>query len=98
MEGIAVFKGGNKNSMLTIDSVTDKHSGTYTCIAENKAGVVSYSTVLNVNGIFTANLFVYSLSNFIKILNSLTYLLRMHLRSTITKILCSLYFILIGLY
>lgn len=52
IEGIGVFKGGSKNSMLTIDSVTDKHSGVYTCVAENKAGVVSYSTVLNVNGIF----------------------------------------------
>lgn len=57
--GVSVFKGGSKNSMLTIDSVTDKHSGVYTCITENKAGVVSYSTILNVNGIlfFTYSLF-----------------------------------------
>lgn len=53
MEGVVVFKGGSKNSMLTIDSVTDRHSGTYTCIAENKAGVVTYTTVLNVNGILS---------------------------------------------
>lgn len=60
MEGIAVFKGGSKNSMLTIDSVTEGHSGVYTCIAENKAGVTSYSTEMNVNGIlFSIKVLVY---------------------------------------
>lgn len=49
--GISISKMGNKITMLAIDSVTDQHSGTYTCLAENKAGIASYSAKLNVNGI-----------------------------------------------
>lgn len=51
MDGIVVSKVGKKSIFLNIDSVTDKHSGTYTCIAENKAGAASHSAILNVNGI-----------------------------------------------
>lgn len=51
MQGVVLSIVGKKSSFLTIDSVTDKHSGKYTCIAENKAGTASYSTILNVNGI-----------------------------------------------
>lgn len=50
IDGILISKVGHRNSMITIDSVTDRHAGTYTCIAENKAGVASSSAVLNVNG------------------------------------------------
>lgn len=50
INGIGVSKVGKKNSVLTIDSVIDKHSGIYTCVAENEAGIVSYSALLNVNG------------------------------------------------
>lgn len=39
--------------MLTIDSVTDEHSGNYTCVAQNKAGTARYSADLNVNGTVT---------------------------------------------
>lgn len=53
MDGIVVSKVGKKSIFLNIDSVTDKHSGKYTCTAENKAGVASHSAVLNVNGIFS---------------------------------------------
>lgn len=50
MDGVLVSKVGKKVSTLTIDSVTDVHSGAYTCVAENKAGNTRYSTTLNVNG------------------------------------------------
>jgi hypothetical protein len=36
--------------MLTITSVEYRHSGEYTCRAENPAGVATYSTELRVNG------------------------------------------------
>lgn len=48
--GVGVSKVGNKNSVLTIESITDQHSGIYTCLVKNNAGVASYSAVLNVNG------------------------------------------------
>lgn len=51
MDGIIISKVGQKNSMLTIDAVTEQHDGTYTCFAENKAGVAKSSAQLNVNGI-----------------------------------------------
>ena len=53
---------GNQASLLTINNVGFRHSGVYTCRAENEAGVTSYSTELKVNGsvrkaleIFTCN-------------------------------------------
>ncbi|KAL3270305.1 hypothetical protein HHI36_009356 [Cryptolaemus montrouzieri] len=50
VDGVVMFRAGQKNSMLSIDSVQDYHSGTYTCIARNKAGEASYSAELFVNG------------------------------------------------
>ena len=41
---------GRQMSMLVIQSVDYQHSGTYTCRAENPAGVTTYSTDLKVNG------------------------------------------------
>ncbi|KAG5890612.1 hypothetical protein JTB14_005122 [Gonioctena quinquepunctata] len=49
IDGIMITKAGKKVSTITIDSVQDKHSGWYTCVAENKAGRVSFSTRLDVN-------------------------------------------------
>ena len=43
---------GRRSSILIIDSVGYRHSGVYTCHAANKAGSVSYSTELLVNGRF----------------------------------------------
>ena len=41
---------GTRTSMLTIQSVGYRHSGTYTCSASNKAGTRSQGVELRVNG------------------------------------------------
>ena len=41
---------GSRMSLLVITSVEYRHSGTYTCRAENSAGVDTYSAQLKVNG------------------------------------------------
>ncbi len=41
---------GTRMSLLMITSVEHRHSGTYTCRAENPAGVSTYSATLRVNG------------------------------------------------
>lgn len=48
--GVTIVKGGKKSSMLTIESVTGRHSGNYTCQAKNTAATVSQSAQLIVNG------------------------------------------------
>lgn len=48
--GIITSMIGTKTSMLSIDSVGSEHSGNYSCIAENRAGLVKYSDVLKING------------------------------------------------
>lgn len=53
MDGITVLKAGKKASTITIESVQEQHAGTYSCLAENKAGQVRYSDQLDVNGTFT---------------------------------------------
>ena len=44
---------GQQASMLVIQSVDYQHSGTYTCRAENPAGITTHSAELKVNGIVT---------------------------------------------
>ena len=44
---------GQQTSLLMISSVDYQHSGTYTCRAENPAGIATYSTNLRVNGNLT---------------------------------------------
>ncbi|XP_076544970.1 Down syndrome cell adhesion molecule 1 isoform X40 [Osmia lignaria lignaria] len=46
---ISVTKNGKKISVLSIDSVTARHAGEYTCVASNLVGSVSRSAVLAVN-------------------------------------------------
>ena len=43
---------GNQISLLTITNVDYHHSGTYTCRATNKAGSITHSSKLLVNGEF----------------------------------------------
>ena len=48
---------GQRASILSIESVGYRHSGTYTCTARNDAGTASTSAELKVNGdFFTASL------------------------------------------
>lgn len=48
--GISTTQVGPRTSLLTIRSVSDQHSGNYTCYAENKAGRFEYTVTLNVHG------------------------------------------------
>lgn len=49
--------GINKHmSAISIESVAARHAGVYTCLATNRAGNVSHSTSLTVNGTLLANL------------------------------------------
>lgn len=48
--GITTAKMGKRNSVLTIDSVTDRHVGNFTCRASNIATTVNYTAELIVNG------------------------------------------------
>lgn len=50
--GLSTTTLGTRTSMLTIQSVGYRHSGTYTCIAKNRAGSISTSAELRVNGKF----------------------------------------------
>lgn len=47
---VVITKTGRMNSLLSIDSVTAKHAGDYSCEASNQAGSTSRSAVLSVNG------------------------------------------------
>lgn len=48
--GLSTTSLGTRTSILTIQSVGYRHSGTYTCTAANAAGSRSKSTLLKVNG------------------------------------------------
>lgn len=47
---IITTKRGKRISELTIESVSAKHTGNYSCIAENRAGHVNHTAELRVNG------------------------------------------------
>lgn len=49
-DGVSISRTNQRISILSIESVRDRHSGTYTCIAENSGGSVNYTTSLWVNG------------------------------------------------
>lgn len=50
IEGVLISKNGKKASTITIDSIQENHAGAFSCVAENKAGLATYSAVLRVNG------------------------------------------------
>lgn len=49
---IIVTKINRHMSALSIESVAARHAGEYTCVATNRAGDVSHSTTLAVNGTY----------------------------------------------
>lgn len=49
--GVSTTQLGPRTSLLTISSATARHSGNYTCLAENAAGVAMFSVPLVVHGI-----------------------------------------------
>lgn len=51
--GITTAKMGKRNSVLTIDSVTDRHVGDFTCRASNSATTVNFTAKLIVDGTYT---------------------------------------------
>ena len=76
--GLTTSSLGTRTSMLTINSVGYRHSGTYTCTAKNHAGVISQTAELKVNGKKVERVEEYSwkarmISEFRQILSSLTY-------------------------
>ena len=50
MSDMTMVNVGRRSNSLTIDHVTPRHAGTYTCTVQNEAASVSSSTVLVVNG------------------------------------------------
>lgn len=48
---IVISSTSKRVSLLTIDAVNARHAGDYTCVASNKAGAVSHTSTLSVNGI-----------------------------------------------
>lgn len=54
--GITTTRINKRLSSLSIEDVQAEHSGTYTCNVTNRAGSVTYSANLVINGIFKLNL------------------------------------------
>ncbi|XP_050081285.1 cell adhesion molecule Dscam2 isoform X37 [Anopheles maculipalpis] len=48
-DGVLISRTSTRISTLSIDSVRDRHSGNYTCIAKNQAGMMEHTAVLFVN-------------------------------------------------
>lgn len=47
---ITIQSTGKRVSLMTIEAVSGRHAGEYTCTASNAAGATSYSATLAVNG------------------------------------------------
>lgn len=50
-DGIMISMRGRRISDMTIEAVRAEHSGAYTCVASNAAGLVNHTAYLHVNGI-----------------------------------------------
>ncbi|XP_043478450.1 Down syndrome cell adhesion molecule-like protein Dscam2 isoform X41 [Leptopilina heterotoma] len=46
---IIIFNNGNRQKQLTIEAVSARHAGEYTCVASNLAGSVSLTATLDIN-------------------------------------------------
>ena len=53
-QGISTTNIGSRTSILMIQNVGHRHRGNYTCLASNKAGNISHTAELRVNGRVTA--------------------------------------------
>lgn len=51
IEDIITSNLGKRGSSLAIDSVSAKHAGNFTCLAQNRAGNASFTSELIVNGL-----------------------------------------------
>lgn len=49
-DGVSISRTNQRISILSIESVQDRHSGNYSCVAENLAGSVNLTTSLWVTG------------------------------------------------
>lgn len=49
-DGVIVTKVGDRSSILAIPSVTEKHTGNYTCTASNIVASTNHTAKLNVQG------------------------------------------------
>lgn len=50
LANVFVSKIGRRVSSLTVESLTEKNVGNYSCLARNKAGESAHTASLNVNG------------------------------------------------
>jgi Down syndrome cell adhesion molecule-like protein 1 len=50
-DGVVVTKPSQKISILAIDAVKARHRGSYSCFAQNRAGISQFSAHLAVNGL-----------------------------------------------
>lgn len=49
--GINIGSFGKKTSVISIETLSEKHAGNYTCLTQNRAGFSSYFAELIVKGI-----------------------------------------------
>ena len=71
---ISTSQAGARASFLSINSVSHRHTGIYTCTATNAAGTSTYSTELKVNGKFVICNLVFISSSAKVICSSATFL------------------------
>lgn len=55
LDGVSISSTGKRVSLLTIEAVSARHAGEYTCTASNAAGATSFAAILAVNGTFNSN-------------------------------------------
>lgn len=48
--GVLVTRSNPRISVLSIESVRGRHSGNYTCVAENAAGMAQHTATLSIKG------------------------------------------------
>lgn len=68
---IVITRINKHMSAISIESVAARHAGEYICVATNRAGNVSHSTILAVNGIskkFFFSYFSFVINNFVSTL------------------------------